>query len=71
MGTLMGGLPEWAQQFAHETNTKPLDEMRLRLKDVDRLGQTLRRLIQEKSQVKTEQEAASGSGSVKAEVKDE
>jgi len=78
MGALMDGLPAWAQEYAHVTNTMPLDEMKLRLKDVDRLGQTLRRLIQEKSKAKAELEASSGSGlvdacsaGVKPEIKEE
>lgn len=56
IGSLTQGLPDWAQDFALEANRCPVEEMRRRLKDVDRLGQTLRRLIQEKQKAKGELE---------------
>ena len=71
MSTLMDGLPQWGQQYAHETNTLPLEEMRQRLKDVDRLSQTLRRLIQEKTKAKEELLGGAGPGQAKKEVKQE
>ena len=45
--------------------------MRQRLKDVDRLSQTLRRLIQEKTKAKEELSGGAGPGQAKKEVKQE
>ena len=63
----MDKLPGWARDFAHETNSKSLDEMREVVKDVDRLRETLRRLIQVKEGVLHEMGDAEATSKVEAE----